>query len=319
MLHHRIIPRIYHHVVSPRPSSKLRRSGFPDLHGSPSLPLSGQRGTLLLRRTSCINHTVSDVRDKTSCPRPSSTKSRAHSSPTTGIDSPTPPASNSMDLSLHLKLAEASLSSAGPPLGNGNCLSSFLLGKLIQQHHYADVLKRLHAKQQHPLILQLDLFLSADGLLRCGGRLQHAAVPASATHPVLLPQDNPYTTLIITDLHQKLQHVGTAHTLSQLRRNYWVPHGRQTVKKTLKECRTCRRHQGQHYNMPFFSFKIYQHTSHNVQMFAKRFARIFLRLHQLQKRWKKTVTIATEKWTLWILQTPTLKTIGTNFTQTTSR
>ena len=63
---------------------------------------------------------------------------------------------------------------------------------------------------------------------------------------MLLPQDDPYT----TDLHQKLQHVGTAHTLSQLRRNYWVPHGRQTVKKAFKECRTCRRHQGQQYMPP---------------------------------------------------------------------
>ena len=188
---------------------------------------------------------------KTSCPRPSSTKSRAHPSPATGIDSPTTPASNSVDQSLHLKLAEASLSPAGPPLGNGNCLSSFLLGK---SYSTASLCRRprtpLHAKQQHPLIRQLDLFLSADGLLRCGGGLSHAAVPASATHPVLLPQDDPYTTLVITDLHQKLQHVGTTHTLSQLRRNYWVPQGRQTVKKTLKECRTCRRHQGQHYNMP---------------------------------------------------------------------
>ena len=43
--------------------------------------------------------------------------------------------------------------------------------KAIQQHHYADVLERFHAKQQHPLIRQLDLFLSANGLLRRGGRL----------------------------------------------------------------------------------------------------------------------------------------------------
>ena len=41
------------------------------------------------------------------------------------------------------------------------------------------------------------------------------------------------------------------------------------------------------------SFKIFQHTSHNVGIFAKRFARIFLRLHQLQID-GKTVTIATE-------------------------
>ena len=41
------------------------------------------------------------------------------------------------------------------------------------------------------------------------------------------------------------------------------------------------------------SFKIFQHTSHNVGIFAKRFARIFLRLQQLQID-GKTVTIATE-------------------------
>ena len=45
--------------------------------------------------------------------------------------------------------------------------------------------------------------------------------------------------------------------------------------------------------MSFLSFKIFQHTSHNVGIFAKRFARIFLRLHQLQID-GKTVTIATE-------------------------
>ena len=43
----------------------------------------------------------------------------------------------------------------------------------------------------------------------------------------------------------------------------------------------------------FFSFKIFQHTSHNVRIFVRGFARMFLRLHQLQKD-VKTVTIATE-------------------------
>ena len=36
------------------------------------------------------------------------------------------------------------------------------------------------------------------------------------------------------------------------------------------------------------SFKIHQHTSHNVQMFAKPFARIFLRLLQLWKDGKNS-------------------------------
>ena len=52
-------------------------------------------------------------------------------------------------------------------------------------------------------------------------------------------------------------------------------------------------------------------------IFAKRFARIFLRLHQLQID-GKTVTIATESVDFMDLTDTTLKTIGTNFTQTTS-
>ena len=120
----------------------------------------------------------------------------------------------------------------------------------IQHRHFADVLRCLTNKRQHSLIRQLDLFISPDGLLRCGGRLKHAELPHTAAHPMLLPSDHPFTALVIQDLHQTMQHVGTSHTLSQLRRQYWIRHGRQAVKKVLRRCLTCRRYHGPAFRMP---------------------------------------------------------------------
>ena len=46
----------------------------------------------------------------------------------------------------------------------------------IQHRHFANVLRCLTNKRQHSLIRQLNLFISPDGLLRCGGRFKHAVV-----------------------------------------------------------------------------------------------------------------------------------------------
>ena len=120
----------------------------------------------------------------------------------------------------------------------------------IQQIHFAPPLQALLNKRQHPLIRQLDLFIGDDGLLRCGGRLKHAELPPTADHPILLPPEHEFTVLVIHDLHRQMQHVGTSHTLSQLRRKYWIPRGRQAVKKAIAQCRTCRRYQGPAFRMP---------------------------------------------------------------------
>ena len=120
----------------------------------------------------------------------------------------------------------------------------------VQQIHFAPPLPALLNKRQHPLIHQLDLFIGDDGLLRCGGRLKHAELPPTADHPILLPTEHEFTVLVIHNLHRQMQHVGTSHTLSQLRRKYWIPRGRQAVKKAIAQCRTCRREQGPAFRMP---------------------------------------------------------------------
>ena len=88
------------------------------------------------------------------------------------------------------------------------------------------------------------------GILRCHGRLQNADLPYGTKFPILLPPKDHFTALVILDCHRKLFHVGVSHTLSQVRHTYWIPQGRATVRRILKTCVTCRKHETGPYAMP---------------------------------------------------------------------
>ena len=78
------------------------------------------------------------------------------------------------------------------------------------------ILKQCRAARL-PLIRHLRLFLDSDGLLRCGGRIHIAPVSEATKFPLLLPSRNPFSRLIILDIHVKLCHSGTNATLTGLR------------------------------------------------------------------------------------------------------
>ena len=52
------------------------------------------------------------------------------------------------------------------------------------------------------------------------------------------------TYLIIDHSHKQILHSGASQTLSQVRRKYWIPQGRATIKCVLRNCITCRKHRG---------------------------------------------------------------------------
>ena len=68
-------------------------------------------------------------------------------------------------------------------------------------------------------------------VLRCKGRLSNADLGFEGRQPILLPRNYRLTTLIIEESHQKAYHSGLRATLAELTSRYWVPRGRQTVKK----------------------------------------------------------------------------------------
>ena len=89
-----------------------------------------------------------------------------------------------------------------------------------------------------------------EGVLRCVGRLTNADLEPEARTPVILPNDHELTWMIIHECHERVHHCGTRATLTELRTRYWVPKGRQTVKRIVNSCVTCKRWQGPVYSAP---------------------------------------------------------------------
>ena len=98
--------------------------------------------------------------------------------------------------------------------------------------------------------LNLKLFHDENGLLRCGGRIEHSELNYDAKFPIYLPSDSPLTNMIVNRSHHDVRHMGATATLVQLRSRYWVVRGRRTVKKILKQCRICIKHEGKPYAQP---------------------------------------------------------------------
>ena len=77
--------------------------------------------------------------------------------------------------------------------------------------------------------------------MRVGGRIDRAPVSYDVRHPVILPSDDDITRLVITYSHHRVIHSGLERTLTDIRRQYWIPKGRSRVKQVLHDCPVCRR------------------------------------------------------------------------------
>ena len=78
----------------------------------------------------------------------------------------------------------------------------------------------------------------------------NAPLAGSTKFPILLPPRNDFTKLIIVETHVHQLHSGVNATLAALRQRYWIPSGRQLVKKIINKCVTCRKICGSLYNPP---------------------------------------------------------------------
>ena len=120
--------------------------------------------------------------------------------------------------------------------------------KLLILEMQVDIMK--HKPVYQKLDSQLGLYADEEGVLRCRGRLGNANLPEDTKYPILLPRDHYLTRLIVEDCHRKVKHGGTKDTLTELRAEYWIPKGRQLVRKIIFNCTTCRRAQGKPYRLP---------------------------------------------------------------------
>ncbi|KAK7890880.1 hypothetical protein WMY93_022843 [Mugilogobius chulae] len=116
--------------------------------------------------------------------------------------------------------------------------------RYCQQQRFTEeveALTRNNRVSRQSSIHMLDPVLQ-DGLLRVGGRLNKAAMPDEAKHPLILTKDQHISSLILKNAHQTLGHAGRAHTLSSVRRKFWIVKGHSAVRKVIGECSICRRY-----------------------------------------------------------------------------
>ncbi|XP_068734667.1 uncharacterized protein [Montipora capricornis] len=93
---------------------------------------------------------------------------------------------------------------------------------------------------------QLGLFVDAQEVLRCRGRLHYADLHYDTKFPILLPKNSTFTSLVIQHTHTMLKHGGVQDTLTQIRQQFWIPQGRQLVKRLISKCVISRKHEGPH-------------------------------------------------------------------------
>ena len=96
------------------------------------------------------------------------------------------------------------------------------------------------------------------GLSRCTARIsQNSSIPYETRNPIILnrnqksnQRNHVLTKLIVEDCHYHIKHKGERHTLSQVRKEYWIPRGKSYIKQILYHCIICRRLNSRPYNYP---------------------------------------------------------------------
>ncbi|XP_018311206.1 uncharacterized protein [Mycetomoellerius zeteki] len=121
-------------------------------------------------------------------------------------------------------------------------LAILSLSKMVQLHAFTIELKCLCNQEQLPKtskLLSLNPFLDEHGIIRVGGRLQHADLPYSEKHQIVLPGKHPFTKLLIKHEHIKLLHAGAQMILASIRQKFWPLNGRNIVRHIIRTCVTC--------------------------------------------------------------------------------
>ena len=116
-----------------------------------------------------------------------------------------------------------------------------------QKQHYPLVYEALTLnsfenkfQDSRKFISDLNLFLDENQVIRSRGRLNEQKTDPRMNNPKLLPPKSSLTRLIIENLNSVHHHVGVQSTLDLVRKEFWIPQGRQTVKKIVNKCIVCK-------------------------------------------------------------------------------
>ncbi|XP_064638304.1 uncharacterized protein LOC135494320 [Lineus longissimus] len=82
-----------------------------------------------------------------------------------------------------------------------------------------------------------------DGVLRVGGRLSRAPLSHDAKFPMIILRGSHLASILICHFHAKVAHAGQEQVLAALRETFWIQKGQIAVRKIIRSCIGCQRHQ----------------------------------------------------------------------------
>lgn len=96
------------------------------------------------------------------------------------------------------------------------------------------------------------LITNEDGLMVRNTRIPKLDEIQRMHQPVFLPRDHHITGLLIMHIHNMNRHPSQEHTFHLVRQNWFIPKGRNIVKRTLSDCFICRRFDCKPFRLPEF-------------------------------------------------------------------
>ncbi|XP_058817359.1 uncharacterized protein LOC131680663 [Topomyia yanbarensis] len=115
------------------------------------------------------------------------------------------------------------------------------LVRAIQSEFFATEIVALSAGQHVPKSSSLRFLHPSiqNGLIRVGGRLEHAEIDSDRKHPLVLPERHPFTLLVAESIHRRTMHGGPQLTLAIMKHEFWPLRGRNLVRRVVHSCVTC--------------------------------------------------------------------------------
>jgi len=108
-----------------------------------------------------------------------------------------------------------------------------------------DAQKNLKDRIKNGELSAISPFVDNQGLLRVGGRVDHAVASYDVKHPILLPHNSRISYLIALETH-RCGHTGVATTVAKIRRRYWILRAHGIIKTIKFRCVTCRQVKPKH-------------------------------------------------------------------------
>ena len=88
-------------------------------------------------------------------------------------------------------------------------------------------------------------FLDQQGIMRVGGRLEHANLTYERKHPIILPSDHVVVRSLINDLHKETLHGGVSLVLNTSRNKFWILNAKRIISQQINKCPRCIRYRQQ--------------------------------------------------------------------------